>query len=348
MVGSNKLLRRFGFSFGSFLKATKDQAILLSHSSGSRSTSDKSGTMFNFLSLIFCLQGAAGLVATPSFVGRGSLGSAPLVSPDTSGIVEEACLDAAAKMRRLPVPVSTDIHPDGEVGISFVHWPSVGRKTSQVPIFLVHGFDSSCLEYRRLGPLLAAQGIDVYAVDILGWGFTQLKGVKTFGAYAKVEALSSFIASVCGDKPFCILGASLGGAAAIEVASLNEKCQGLVLLDAQGFVDGIGPMASLPTPLAKLGVGVLSKFCCCFACLHKSLRPLHTLTHLSIVKGASLYARRPTKCPISIRNNLPQKMPSTLDAFIANKMAGTMPLCLSCSRVDFLLPQRYHTSVPPL
>ena len=28
-------------------------------------------------------------------------------------------------------------------------------------------------------------------------------------------------------------------------------------MDAQGFVDGIGPMSALPTPLAKLGVGVL-------------------------------------------------------------------------------------------
>jgi pimeloyl-ACP methyl ester carboxylesterase len=31
----------------------------------------------------------------------------------------------------------------------------------------------------------------------------------------------------------------------------------MVLIDAQGFVDGVGPMASLPTPLAKLGIQVL-------------------------------------------------------------------------------------------
>ena len=190
-----------------------------------------------------------------------SLRSATLVMPDVSGIREKACLDAAANMKRLSVPVSSDVSPSGQVDISFVHFPAQGKKVYQSPIFLVHGFDSSCLEYRRLGPLLAQKGVDAYAVDLLGWGFSQLDGVKSFGAAAKVEALTSFIEQITGPgRPFSIAGASLGGTAAIEVAATNELCQALVLLDAQGFVDGIGPMASLPTPLAKLGVGVLSKF----------------------------------------------------------------------------------------
>ena len=219
--------------------------------------------MLRFLLLTISASFATAFVA-PATGGRNPTtfsldAAATLVSPDVTGILEEACLDAATRMQRLSVPVSTEIHPDGQVGVSFVHWPAVGRRSSPTPIFLVHGFDSSCLEYRRLGPLLAAQGIDAYAVDLLGWGFSQLQGVTSFSAQSKVEALSSFIEQMTGGKPFCISGASLGGAAAIEVAASNEKCQGLVLLDAQGFVDGIGPMASLPTPLAKLGVGVLSK-----------------------------------------------------------------------------------------
>ena len=84
-------------------------------------------------------------------------------------------LDAASRMNRLLVPVSTDVHPDGEVGVSYIHWKPT-KQISKIPIILVHGFDSSCLEYRRLGPKLVAQGIDTYAVDILGWGFSDLKG----------------------------------------------------------------------------------------------------------------------------------------------------------------------------
>ena len=40
------------------------------------------------------------------------------------------------------------------------------------PYVLLHGFDSSCLEYRRLFPKLEENGAEVYALDLLGWGFT--------------------------------------------------------------------------------------------------------------------------------------------------------------------------------
>jgi pimeloyl-ACP methyl ester carboxylesterase len=197
----------------------------------------------------------------------GSSGNAvltTLVNPDTSRITEELCLDAARRMRLVQVPVPTDVHPDGQVGISYVHWkPTTDALTSNLqqpyPLVLIHGFDSSCLEYRRIGNLLASQySTDTYAVDLLGWGFTQLDKVLTFGAPAKVQALASFTETVLGaNAPFVIAGASLGGAAAMEIASINKNCKGLVLIDAQGFVDGIGPMAALPTPIAKLGAAVL-------------------------------------------------------------------------------------------
>jgi len=180
------------------------------------------------------------------------------VRPDTSEIEEEACRDTASRMKRVPVPVSVTISPSGSVGISYVHWPAEGKKLSPLPLILIHGFDSSCLEYRRLGARLAARGIDVYAVDLLGWGYSQLENVVDFSANAKVEALNGFVEKVLGGRQYCVAGASLGGAASIELASANPSlCQGLVLIDAQGFTDGVGPMASLPKPLAQAGVQVL-------------------------------------------------------------------------------------------
>lgn len=180
-------------------------------------------------------------------------------NPDTTGIEEQACIDAAQRMRRISVPVSKDVSSEGSVGISYVHWPAERPKRGSPPLILIHGFDSSGLEYRRLGPKLAAKGIDAYAVDILGWGFTQLDNVDSFSANSKVEALTSFVETVFGkEAKFCIAGASLGGAAAIELAAAKkDDCAGLILIDAQGFVDGVGPMAALPKPLAKIGVGVL-------------------------------------------------------------------------------------------
>jgi pimeloyl-ACP methyl ester carboxylesterase len=181
------------------------------------------------------------------------------VNPDCAGagITEELCIDTARRMQRVQVQVSETIHPLGQVGISYSYWPSAAASSTKLPpVVLVHGFDSSNLEFRRLGSRLAARGVDTYAVDLLGWGYTRLEGVTDFSASAKVEALQSFLGSVVGDE-FCIVGASLGGAAAIETAATNPACQGLILVDAQGFVDGVGLMASMPTALAKLGVGVL-------------------------------------------------------------------------------------------
>ena len=85
-----------------------------------------------------------------------------------------------------------------------------------------------------------------------------MEGIDDFSANAKVEALNSFVTTVLGpQQEFCVAGASLGGAAAIELASSNDNCNGMVLIDAQGFVDGVGPMAALPKFLAQAGVAVL-------------------------------------------------------------------------------------------
>ncbi len=40
------------------------------------------------------------------------------------------------------------------------------------PVVLLHGFDGSCLEFRRLFPLLSSAGANVLAVDLVGWGFS--------------------------------------------------------------------------------------------------------------------------------------------------------------------------------
>ena len=189
--------------------------------------------------------------------------------PDTlgEGIGEELCADAARRMQRVMVPVPQDVSDGGAVGISYVHWPAE-KNTGTLPLLLVHGFDSSALEYRRLGPRLAALGIDVYAVDLLGWGYTQLEGVRDFSAASKVAALRGFWEAVGGGGEVVVGGASLGGAATIEFAAANlapapgggdgDGCvRGTVLIDAQGFVDGIGPMSFLPAPLARAGIKVL-------------------------------------------------------------------------------------------
>merc|ERR1719203_1017009 len=197
--------------------------------------------------------------------------------PDTLNdgeISEQLCTDAANKMKRAMVPVSKEVSDTGYVGISFIHFQAEKKSNNNnqktLPLLLVHGFDSSSLEYRRLGPELAGLGVDVYCVDLLGWGYTQLEEVREFSARAKIDALGGFWRTVGGGGEGVVGGASLGGAATIEFAAENlckkeggengEESgfvRGTVLIDAQGFVDGIGPMSFPPAPLARAGIKVL-------------------------------------------------------------------------------------------
>lgn len=48
--------------------------------------------------------------------------------------------------------------------------PSEGHR-DQPPVLLLHGFDSSSLEFRRLLPLLEKK-LEAWTVDLVGWGFS--------------------------------------------------------------------------------------------------------------------------------------------------------------------------------
>ena len=59
-------------------------------------------------------------------------------------------------------------------------------------------------------------------------------------------------------RPVALLGASLGGATAIDFAAAHpDAVAKVVLVDAQAYAEGLGPLASAPRPLAALGVKLL-------------------------------------------------------------------------------------------
>lgn len=140
----------------------------------------------------------------------------------------------------------------------FTFKPASKVKTEKKPpLLLLHGFDSSVLEFRRIAALLAEGDRDVYILDILGWGFSDTNSVADVKPDAKLAHIKSFIEQVVQQS--CVLvGASLGGAIAIILAAETcpELVAKLVLIDAQGFIDSKGP-SSLPIVFAKFGVNVL-------------------------------------------------------------------------------------------
>ncbi|WP_017299876.1 alpha/beta fold hydrolase [Nodosilinea nodulosa] len=106
---------------------------------------------------------------------------------------------------------------------------------SEPPLLLIHGFDSSLLEFRRLLPLLAPR---TWAVDLLGFGFSDRALYPDLSPGAIKLHLHSFWQQMIA-RPMVLVGASMGGAAAIDFAlTYPEAVAGLVLLDAAGFAAG--------------------------------------------------------------------------------------------------------------
>lgn len=166
----------------------------------------------------------------------------------------------ALQMVKVAMPENMCLRP-----IQTSYYLSANTLASSPLVVLLHGFDSSCLEWRRLVPALEAEGISACAVDILGWGFTERpQDVPCdFSADAKLKHLEAFLEGILGGKrrqtqPVVLLGTSLGAAFAIALATTRpDLVDGLVAMSPQVFVDGIGPMAALPRPVAAFGVGIL-------------------------------------------------------------------------------------------
>lgn len=102
------------------------------------------------------------------------------------------------------------------------------------PILLLHGFDSSIFEFRRLLPLLATQ-YQTWTVDLLGFGFTDRLPNLKVNPGAIATHLYSFWKTLI-DQPVILVGASMGGAAAIDFTlTYPEVVKKLVLIDSAGL-----------------------------------------------------------------------------------------------------------------
>lgn len=144
-------------------------------------------------------------------------------------------------------------------------WP-VAVTGQGPPLLLLHGFDSSFLEFRRLAPLLAADHTLVIP-DLYGFGFTPRPANGTYGPQGVLDHLEALLAALprqlnlpsapAGSPPSLgVIGASMGGAVALELARRYPgQIQRLLLLDPAGLD---GQPRPLPLPLAALGVRFLS------------------------------------------------------------------------------------------
>ncbi|MGA1622336.1 MAG: alpha/beta fold hydrolase [Synechocystis sp.] len=102
------------------------------------------------------------------------------------------------------------------------------------PLLLLHGFDSSLLEFRRLLPLLSPH-CRAIAVDLLGFGFTERHPQFPPTPANIKRPLDSFWQERI-QAPMVLVGVSMGGAAALDFClSFPERVEKLILIDSAGL-----------------------------------------------------------------------------------------------------------------
>ena len=164
--------------------------------------------------------------------------------------------ELAAAVQWWPLPGLPDTWPVAVMGPGASGSPPA---QSPEPVLLLHGFDSSCHEFRRLAPLLAAR-TTVLVPDLFGFGFSPrpLQGEVTPAGV--LQHLALLVEAACerlGVTRLGLIGASMGGSVAVELARRAPgRISRLLLLAPAGLT---GRPMPLPPLLDALGVWFLGR-----------------------------------------------------------------------------------------
>ncbi|MBD1909395.1 MULTISPECIES: alpha/beta hydrolase [unclassified Leptolyngbya] len=156
------------------------------------------------------------------------------------------------QMKRQMLPVFF-VSGKTAVTTAYVHYhPQAPSVPSTSPILLLHGFDSSLLEFRRLLPLLGSRS-EVWAVDLFGSGFTEYISTTSVNPQTIRQHLLGVLETWI-KEPIVLVGASLGGAVAIDFTLHHPNwVRSLALIDSVGFSGSFPAGKFLPDPLIELG-----------------------------------------------------------------------------------------------
>jgi pimeloyl-ACP methyl ester carboxylesterase len=158
-------------------------------------------------------------------------------------------IEFAAQIQRVKIETSLISQP--------IQTSYVCQGTGGIPIVFLHGFDSSILEFRRIMPLIAVKQ-EVWAIDLLGFGFTERLVDCPFST-ASIDTHLYATWQTLIQQPMILVGVSMGGAAAIEF-TLNhpEAVHKLILIDSAGSTQPPKIGKFLVTPLANLATKFLA------------------------------------------------------------------------------------------
>ena len=122
------------------------------------------------------------------------------------------------------------------------------------PVLFLHGFDSSFLEFRRIYPFLKSK-FQLIIPDLLGFGFTPRIATNEFNPSKIISNLVDIINTLTLKKKLMIVGASMGGSVAINLAKeIPDLIDKIILLSPAGL---FGESKNIPFPLNQIGATFL-------------------------------------------------------------------------------------------
>jgi len=156
-------------------------------------------------------------------------------------VTEPECVVGVKAMQRTQLTL-----PSLKAPLDVCYWSAQPDEASRVdapPVILIHGFDSSVLEFRFVLPKLVEAGLEVHAMDWWTGGFSdrvpitkKLEADPNATPWELVrEQQYAFWQKTCNGRPAIVLGASLGGAPAMDFGVAHpDAVAGLVLMDSGG------------------------------------------------------------------------------------------------------------------
>ena len=128
-----------------------------------------------------------------------------------------------------------------------INWTVAGTPGTGPAVLLIHGFGASVYHWRYVIPALAKAGYQVFAMDCLGFGWSD-KALVDYGDYSVwTHQIAEFTRQVIyandgsADRSVVLVGNSLGGYNSLATAaSYPDLVKGVVLLNSAGRFDKPG------------------------------------------------------------------------------------------------------------
>ena len=122
------------------------------------------------------------------------------------------------------------------------------------PILLLHGFDSSFLEFRRIYQSLK-RNFQVIVPDLLGFGFSPRCATDEYNPSKIISYLIDLLNTLEISRNLKIIGASMGGSTALNLSfEIPDSIDKIILLSPAGL---FGEPMSIPFPLNQIGASFL-------------------------------------------------------------------------------------------